>query len=244
MVQIHVGVAEHMREPAGLIASDVGKHVGESGVGGDVEWHAEKEVATPLVQLAVQVLVLAHIELRQQMARRQCHLRKVLRVPRRKQDPARVRVLPDQPYNLRQLVLSLATVVRITPGVCGTEVAPLKAIDGAEVAFFVVGEAALVEEFAAAVGIPEVDTPCLQVCHCRAARDEPQQLSKDLGNEYLLRGDDGQAVGDVKHHALAEEGARADPSPVAPHLSLQENSADEVEIGLLLRHCGGGVESV
>jgi len=52
VVGVDVGVAEGVDEGADVEAGDVGDHVGEDGVRGDVEGHAEEEVGGTLVELA------------------------------------------------------------------------------------------------------------------------------------------------------------------------------------------------
>ena len=54
----------------------MGDHVGEEGVAGDVEGHAEAHVPGPLVQLAGQLAV-AHVELAQGVAGGQGHVGQV-----------------------------------------------------------------------------------------------------------------------------------------------------------------------
>lgn len=61
---------------AHLQAGDVRNHVGEQGVAGDVEGHAQAHVSRPLVQLAGQLAV-PHVELAEGMARRKGHQRKI-----------------------------------------------------------------------------------------------------------------------------------------------------------------------
>ena len=57
----------------------------------------------------------------------------------------------------RELVDALARVVRVGVVVRGAEVAPLEAVDGAQVALLAVAEAALLEELLGAVAVPDVD---------------------------------------------------------------------------------------
>ena len=52
VVEVEVRVAQRVHEVADLEAGHLGDHVGEQGVGRDVERHAEEDVGGALVELA------------------------------------------------------------------------------------------------------------------------------------------------------------------------------------------------
>ncbi len=52
VVQIEVGVTEGVYEVPDLQIADLGHQMGQQGVGGDVERHAEEDVGRALVELA------------------------------------------------------------------------------------------------------------------------------------------------------------------------------------------------
>lgn len=66
-------IAEGVYEISGLKVADLCQHHGEQGVGGDIEWHAEEDVGTALIELAGQT-ALGDIELEEGMAGSQGHL--------------------------------------------------------------------------------------------------------------------------------------------------------------------------
>ncbi|KAG0764734.1 hypothetical protein G6F22_018163 [Rhizopus arrhizus] len=128
MVRVQVRVTQRMHEIAHAQASGLRHHVGQQRVAGDVERHAEEDVAAALVQLAAELAV-HHVELEQVVARHQRHLRKLAHVPGADHQPARIGVALDlvqQPLHL---------VDRTAIG--GRPAAPLLAVDRAEIAFLV-----------------------------------------------------------------------------------------------------------
>ena len=77
-VQVHVATGPY--EIAELQIADLGNHVGEQGVAGNVERNPQKCIATALVELAAQLAV-GDIELEQTVAGRQGHLIDERRIP-------------------------------------------------------------------------------------------------------------------------------------------------------------------
>ena len=73
-------VAEGVDEIAHREPGHLRHHVGEQRVGGDVERHAEEDIAAALVELAAQPAV-SHVELEQAVAGGQRHLVHLGRVP-------------------------------------------------------------------------------------------------------------------------------------------------------------------
>lgn len=205
VVDVDVGVAHDVRQAARHQVADVREHVRQQRVAGDVERDAEAHVAGPLVQLAVQValrlalplpflLLLAFpprkrdVELREHVARREHHLFQVVRVPGRKDEAAVVRVCLQLVYDVGELVDTLARVIGLRIDVLGAEVAPLEAVDGAQVADLAVREPEVVEELARPVAVPDLDILRAQGGGGRVALDEPQELGDDGAEEDALCG--------------------------------------------------------
>lgn len=65
----------------------LGHEAGEEGIGGDVEWHPQTQVAAALVHLAGE-LPICHVELAEHVAGWQRHVRQRGRVPCREHQPA------------------------------------------------------------------------------------------------------------------------------------------------------------
>lgn len=106
VVQVNMSISQSMYKITWLQAGDVRDHVGEQGIAGDVEGHAQAHVSRPLVQLAGQ-LPIHHIELAEGMARGQRHQRKVFGIPGTHDDSSVIRVGFDGIDHLLQLVYSL-----------------------------------------------------------------------------------------------------------------------------------------
>ena len=80
VVVVDVAVTAGPHELADLQARLLGEHVGEDGVGRDVERNAEEHVRTALVELAGEFPV-GDVELEQEVARRQGHVLQLRDVP-------------------------------------------------------------------------------------------------------------------------------------------------------------------
>lgn len=70
-VQVYITTSPH--EFTGLKPAYLSHHQREQRIGRNVEWHAEKRIATALVELTAQRAV-GHVKLKQAMAWRQRHL--------------------------------------------------------------------------------------------------------------------------------------------------------------------------
>ena len=125
VVEVEVGVAEGVHEVARLEVADLGHHHRQHRVGGDVERHAEEDVARSLVELAGEPAV-GDVELEQRVARRQRHRLEVTDVPRADDVAAAVGVGADLLDDGGDLVHRPA--VRGRPG------PPLVPVDRAELA--------------------------------------------------------------------------------------------------------------
>ena len=103
-------------------------HVGEQGVAGDVEGHAQKHVGAALVQLAAKAAI-CYPELEQAVAGRQGHVRQVAHVPGAHDVAAGLRVGSDVTHDVSDLV----DWPHVTPlGGGGHPAAPLGTVDRAE----------------------------------------------------------------------------------------------------------------
>ena len=120
-----MGVAESMDEVAGVEAAFARDEMGQQGVAGDVERHAEEDVGRALIELARKP-PMAHVELEQAVAGRQLHPLDVGHVPGRDDQAARIGIAADLLENPVDLVVNAP--VRPLPG------APLLAVDRAEIA--------------------------------------------------------------------------------------------------------------
>ena len=73
MIGVNMCIPKGVDEIPGLKSAALRDHMGEQCIGSDVEWNAQEEVGTPLIKLTTQSVV-GHIELKQQMTWRQCHV--------------------------------------------------------------------------------------------------------------------------------------------------------------------------
>src|SRR4051812_44820103 len=99
-------------------------------------------------------------------------------------------------------------------------VAPVLAVDGAEIAF-------LVGPF-----VPDADLLLLQPGDVGVAAQEPEQFDDDRTQMELLGPDQKEAFGEIEPHLVAEdrEGARA--GPVLLWNARVEDAAEELLVGL------------
>eukprot|EP00411_Alexandrium_monilatum_P097620 CAMPEP_0175802222 /NCGR_PEP_ID=MMETSP0097-20121207/87931_1 /TAXON_ID=311494 /ORGANISM="Alexandrium monilatum, Strain CCMP3105" /LENGTH=525 /DNA_ID=CAMNT_0017113555 /DNA_START=193 /DNA_END=1767 /DNA_ORIENTATION=- len=233
VVLVDVRVARGVDEVTGPESADLRHHARQQGVGGDVEGHAQAHVAGPLVHEAGQLPV-GHVELAEHVAGRQRHEAQVRRVPGGQQDPSVGGVLLDLPDALRQLVDALPCVVLVHVHVLRAEVPPLEAVDGPQVALLAVGETPPVQEFAGAVGVPDLHPPLGQVLRVRVPPDEPEKLLDDSAPEGALRGQQGEAPPEVEAHLPAEDREGAHARAVVHGHALLDDLPDGLEVLVLL----------
>jgi hypothetical protein len=145
------------------------------------------------------------------VARRQRHRLDLAGVPRADDEPARIGIL----FDLRDHAVNLveAAAVRRAP------VAPLRAIDAAEVAGF------LVRPF-----VPDGHAALLQPAHIRLAAQEPEQLVDDGLEMQLLGGEHGKAVTQIKPRLRAEHGISARARAVGLELAVVEDMPEQIVI--------------
>ncbi|BCI71056.1 hypothetical protein SPKIRA_18860 [Sphingomonas paucimobilis] len=100
----------------------------------------------------------------------------------------------------------------------GRPVAPLLAIDGAEVA-------RLVRPF-----VPDAHLLLLQPADIGVAAQEPEQFDDDRAQMQLLGGQDGKTLGQIEAHLVAEDRQRAGAGAVHLLHTLGQHPVHEVEI--------------
>ncbi len=188
----------------------LGDHVRQQRVGGDVERHAEEYVGAALVELAGEPPV-GHVELEQQVTRREAHARDLGDVPGADDHAARVRIAAERINHRLHLVEAL-------PVGRGPR-APLRAVHGAELAL-------LVRPL-----VPDGDAVLAQIADVRVAAQEPEQLVHDRTQVHLLRRHHREAGGQIETHLVAEDAQRARPRPVALAHALIADVPHEVEVG-------------
>ena len=218
VVEIEMRVARGVDKLARLQPAHLRHHLQQQGIARNVERHAEKRVGGALVELQREAAV-GHVKLEEQMAGRQVHAPEVGHVPCAHQQAARVGRFLDLADHLRNLVDVAAVVVG--PG------APLIAVDMPEVAI-------LVGPF-----VPDAHPVVLQILHVSVAAQKPQEFVDDAFQMQFLRGEQGEAVGEVEAHLMSEDAARARPRAVAFQRALFEYAAQQV---LILFH--GMFESI
>ncbi|KAJ6264719.1 tRNA modification GTPase [Drechslerella dactyloides] len=226
VVLVHMCIAHDVRERAGLHTSDVGNHLCQKRVAGNVERHAETHVARTLVELARDLTLVrdacgggrreGHVELREHVAGRKRHLLEVCDVPRAEDDASVVRIVLELVDHFGELVDALAGVVGVSALVFGAEVAPLEAVDGAEVAFRPFGEADGVEIRSGAVAVPDLDAGGLERGGGGVSGDEPEEFVDDGAEVDALGGEEGEGIireGELERER-GEDGDRAGAGPV------------------------------
>mmetsp|Transcript_17418 Transcript_17418/g.53327 ORF Transcript_17418/g.53327 Transcript_17418/m.53327 type:complete len:293 (-) Transcript_17418:581-1459(-) len=230
VIQVHVRVADGVHELAWLEVRDLRDHVDEQCVGRDVKRHAEAHIAGALVEKAGELPV-GHIELRHHVARRQCHLVQVARVPGREDVASALRVGLEVVDDAGELVDAVPGVVRVHVAVLRAKVAPLETVDRTKVAHLAVLEAALIQELARAVAVPDVHVLRRELVGVGATLDEPEELLGEAAPEHALRREQREApVAQVEAHLHAElgDGARARAVPAGD--ALVDDLADEVQV--------------
>mmetsp|Transcript_41303 Transcript_41303/g.86485 ORF Transcript_41303/g.86485 Transcript_41303/m.86485 type:complete len:396 (-) Transcript_41303:583-1770(-) len=233
VVVVDVRVADDVDEVAALEPRHVREQAREQRVRGDVERNAKAEVGRALVHLAGE-LAIRHIELREHVARRQRHLRDVLRVPRGEDDATVVRLVLDRIDHLLDLVDALPRVVVVHRFVLGAEMPPLPAVDWAQVADLPVRESDRVEVVARRVAVPDLDLLVLQRLGARVARNEPQQLLRHAAPKDRLGGEEREVLPQREAHLHAKARASPDAGAVRPRVAVANHVAHQVEVLHLL----------
>ena len=211
VVAVEVGVAEGVDELAGREAAYLRRHHGEQGIAGDVEGYAEEDVGAALVELAGEA-AFGHVKLKQGVAGGQRHFVDEGGVPGGYDEAAAVGIAFDLLDNVGDLV--------DMPAVGGGPGAPLVAVYGAEVAVFV------------GPFVPDGYVIFFQVADVGVAFEKPKQLVDDGAQVELFGGEQGEALGEVETHLVAEHGTGAGAGAVGFVGAVAEDVLHEVEIGL------------
>lgn len=148
MIEIDMGIAHGMGKSSRCQIAHMGEHMRQQGIGSDIERDTESHIARALVQQRMQdapgprvALLVAgetDVELGKHVARRESHFLDIGGVPGAEDDSAVVGFVFEFVNDFGQLIDALAGVVVGVAFVVGAKVAPLEAVDGAELAFFVV----------------------------------------------------------------------------------------------------------
>src|SRR5882724_2216428 len=158
VIGVQVRVSEREDELAGFKIAHLSYHHREQRIRRDVEREAQKNISRSLIELTRQFSI-GDIKLKQQVARRQRHLRNLTHVPRVDDQSPGVRIGFDLIDHLTDLIDRAP--VRRPPR------SPLRAIDGSQFSVF------------AGPLVPDVDAVLPQVVDAGVASQKPQQLVDD-----------------------------------------------------------------
>ncbi len=214
VVRVKMQVAERVDEFARLQTADLRDHQREQRVAGDVERHAEKNIRAALIHLAAQFSV-AHIKLKQRMARRQRHLPDLAGIPRRHDMPPRIRIF----FDLRDHVVNL--VERAAVG--GAPVYPLRAINAAQISV-------RVRPF-----VPDRHAVVVEPFDVRVAAQKPEQLVNDGFRVNFFRGEQRKRIAQRTADLRAENGKRARARAVGLELAVIKDVPEQIKV---LNHRG------
>jgi hypothetical protein len=220
MIVVQVGVPQSVDKVAGGELCDLSHHHRQQRVRCDIKRHAEKDVGASLIKLTGK-FALGHIELKQQVARRERHSRHVGRVPGAHNQPARIRIRADGFDDFADLIDALARR-------CGPR-PPLFAINRAKLAF-------VISPF-----IPDGNMILVEILNVRLTAQKPQQLVNNRSQVKLFRRHERKPIGQVEPHLIAENTACAGAGAVALGNAVIEDVLQQVEIllhvtRLFLRH--------
>ena len=110
VVEVDVGIAERVDKITRLQPGHLRHHHQQQGITGNIEWHAQKQIGTALIQLQTQFAI-SHIKLKHCVARRQRHFVHLRHIPSAHQHAARIGVMLDLVHHLRYLVDGAAGIV-------------------------------------------------------------------------------------------------------------------------------------
>jgi len=226
LVEVDVAVAAGPDEVAGFEVALLGDEVGQEGILGDVEDHADRTVHGALVELTGEAPS-GDVELKERVAGGQggasgadvvlgtlAFVGKDGGIPCSDEVAARFGFIPDLLDDLADLVYYPA--VRGLPG------PPLRAVHGAEVSFFI------------GPGIPYMDVIVLEVFDVGVTGEEPEEFADDAFEKDFSRGDEREAFRQVEAQLRAENAQGSGAGPVAALDALVEDSLKEIEVLLHL----------
>ncbi len=209
VVVVKMSIAQRVHEVTRQQTRDLRDHHRQQRVGSDVKGHAQKHVGTALIKLTGKASF-GHVELKQQMARRQCHLRNIGGVPSRHDQSPRIGIRANRFHNLSNLI--------DTPAIGRDPRPPLLAVDGAELAI-------IVGPF-----IPNCDLVLVEITNIRFSAQKPEQLVNDRPQVELLGREQRKALAQIEPHLVAKHAARAGARAVAFDDAVIENVLQQVEI--------------
>ena len=193
MVFVDMCVAQRVHKVAILQSARLRYHHGKQCIRCNIEWHPQKYVGRPLIELTAQPS-LRHIELEQYVARRQMHLLQLAHIPRRHQQASRVRVAFYLAYQIAYLVHMAA--VGTSPRT------PLVSVYGTQLSVW------------PSPFVPNAHLVVVQVLHIRFATQKPQQLVYYRTQMQLFGGEQREAVVKVEPHLIAKHTDSARPCAV------------------------------
>src|SRR5262245_66367170 len=109
VIEIKMRIAKRVYEIARLVADHLRHHLREQRIGCDIEWHAEENIRRTLIELTRQ-FALGDIKLEKAVARRQCHLVDLGRIPSGNDEPPRIGIALDHRDDVADLVDGLAVL--------------------------------------------------------------------------------------------------------------------------------------
>ena len=214
LVQVQVTVGVH--KLAGLVAADLCHHHEQQRIAGNVEGHAEEQIAAALVELQAQAMLLAlllrgnHAELEQAVARGQRHAVHFGHIPCAYQMPAAPGIILQSVNQLGNLVNAAALAIR--PG------APLAAVHGPQVAILI------------GPLIPDAHASLLQPAHIGTAFQKPEKLVNDRAQMQFLGREAREALAQITANLPTEHADSARAGPVFPAHPVGEHIIKQCQI--------------
>ncbi len=206
MIPVKMQIAKSVNEFTARQAADLRHHHGEERIARDVEGHAEKKIGAALVKLATERAVL-DVKLKKRVAGRQRHRLDFGRIPGGDDEAATVGVL----FDLFDDTLDLVDVFAVRPA----PVAPLRAVDAAEVAL-------LVGPF-----VPDADAAFLQISDVGVAAQKPEQLVNDRLEVQLLGREKGKRFAQIEAGLGAENGKGPGAGAIVLRAPFLEDEPEE-----------------
>ena len=209
VVAVEVNVPQRVDEFTRLKPGDLGHHHRQKGVTGDIEGNTEEEVGAALVELARQTIA-GHVELKQQVAGRQCHLGHVRDVPSRNDQASRFGVGSNFVFHPRDLINRAS--VGLGPG------PPLVPIHGAQVAVFV------------GPLVPDRDLVVLEPANVGVSSQEPQQFVDHGPDVDFFGGEKWESLGQVEPHLSTKQTTRSNAGTVFAIKAMTEDFVQKLQV--------------
>ena len=134
-------------------------------------------------RLNLRLLRKTNVKLTEHMTRRQCHLSQIRRIPRTQNNPSVIRFVFQFIYDFRQLINTLARIIRLGIYVLRAKMSPLEAIDRSQIPLFTVRKADAVEVFAGAISVPDFYPGRREGDRGGGARNEPEEFGDNGAEE-------------------------------------------------------------